>query len=158
MERLSDDLDIELILKNIDLDEDIPVIYESLFEEEQQDEVKISKDDISENVEDSILQNIPSIVFVNEDDILVHVDPKILPKQVRSSTATTTTKATAKTFECNRCRKHFKREKLCVTHQTLCLKKGKLKPSIAFTENRFTSIGVVPNIGQFISLLISRQS
>ena len=122
--KTTDNFDAELTLENLDLDEDIPIIMENLFYEEENvvREVTIWEEDIETLDCNDELNEIPTLVFVNEDDILVHVDESEGLKETNSLSEVMTKKV--EPYKCDHCGKPFKKEGFYKKHKLLCGEKG----------------------------------
>ena len=124
--KTTDDFDTELILENLDLDEDIPIIIENLFLEDEEEnvneEVKICEEDIETLDVNDELNKIPTLVFVNEDDILVHVDESEVLKKTTTLSEVMTKKI--EPYKCDHCGRPFKKEGFYKKHKLLCGEKG----------------------------------
>ena len=122
--KTTDNFDAELTLENLDLDEDIPIIMENLFYEEENvvREVTICEEDIETLDCNDELNEIPTLVFVNEDDILVHVDESEGLKETNSLSEVMTKKV--EPYKCDHCGKPFKKEGFYKKHKLLCGEKG----------------------------------
>lgn len=104
-------------LNDLDFDEDIEIIT-GLFENEEGESIEIQENEMDSlpDGEDVILDEIPLLVFVNDDDIATVVTSADIVYLPASASST----ITSKVLNCEHCGKAYQKPKCLENHEKVC--------------------------------------